>query len=412
MNFGQFNHRLSHALLLALLFYCFILIFVTPVRGDEIKYHYPSARNFSLKEVVSPESLYSSAYGPIPYLLGSILLKIYDSIHVLRLLNYLIVMLLAFFLLKIGEAKSNEPALFALVVISNPYLLKSAFTYHMFNYGLLFTIVGVYFFFFSKINKKLLVSHIAFGLAVLSQQWMIVVVLSVFLIDLFRIFARPMSLFRIAKNVGLKIIVLLPALCLFLSWRGLTHPNFQSHALHPSFEHLTGTLANWGFIAGLIVLFHWQSLLKRQFVPMLFLFPLLYLSIPEHSMGHGIHVITGGIAQLSTQIQNHLLIPYDIILFIFSVLGLLSIILIIRKRENLFEQFLKYSLIGFLAAFVSSSRLSSSHVFLSIPFLIMIFNNEILEQPILKYGLVAQCYIISLFYVSYYAFVVAQGMSI
>jgi len=404
--------KTSIVLLFSLALYCLVAIFITPVSKDEKSYHYPNAQRITLKGIVNQDSSYSSAYPPLPYLIGNQLLKLYNSIYVLRLLNFVMAVFLAYVLFVISKAISQQPFTITLLIVSNPYLLRSAFTYHMFNYGLLMASIGIYFYFFSRMKRKRLLSHFAFGSAILFQQWMIVVAFSIFWLDLFKALKPPADACKIAKNIGLKFLVLLPPFCLFISWRGFTHPNFQSHSLQPSFEHLTGTLANWGLIAGLIALFNVKFFFKRKSIPLILSLPLIYFSVPEHSMGHGIRVITGGAAQIAKQTQHYLLVPYQLTFVLFAFLGLMAFLLILNKGPDFIDIFLKLSLVGFLAAFSASSRLSAAHVFISMPFLIMIFRMDIFRNPVLKYLFVSQCYGVSLLYVSYYVFFVTRGMGL
>ncbi|MDZ7370508.1 MAG: hypothetical protein ONB12_04975 [candidate division KSB1 bacterium] len=240
---------------------------------------------------------------------------------------------------------------------------------------------------------------------------MIVVVFSFFLIDLTKSFEHSSPILNLSKSIAFKIVFLLPSLFLFYSWKGLTHPNFHAHTLHPSFEHLTGTIANWGIAVAFIILPNYKTIIKAAYLPLIFLLPLIYLCIPEHSTGHGINLITGVASQVATQIQNFIYIPYKITMLVFSSLGLLAIVLIINKTKIEFEAFLKYTLLGFLAAFIASTRLGASHIFVSLPFLFMIFSKEINENSILKLSIVCQFYFISLFYIIYFSFFVARGVS-
>ena len=347
------NHSLI--LLIVLLVYCLIAIFITPTWGDEIKFHYPNTQNFSIDKVINPDSDYSSAYGPLPYFFGFTILKIYNSIYLLRVLNFIIVILLAVFVYKIGKKICRDPITLTFLAIANPYLLRSAFTYFMFAYGILFIMICIYYYYFSNNKYRFLISYFFLGLAILSQQWMLVFVFAFFLVDLIRIFNQSSGAILLVKSTLTKIIFLLPAFFLFYTWKGLTHPNFQTHGLHPSFEHFTGTLANWGFATALIVLFNYKSLLKVKYIFVIFILPLIYLSIPEHSSIHGIKLITGVTAQLATQLESFILIPYKVTMFVFSFLGLSTLVLLINKTKIEFEAFLKFSLLGF---FISRLRIA------------------------------------------------------
>ncbi len=137
-------------LLSFLLLFCFITIFLIPSWGDEITYHYPNADQISLNRIINHNSSYSSAYTPFSYIIGKVGLIFYNSIITLRLLNFIVLIILIVFLYKICKEISNEPIYFTLLLICNPYILRSSFTYYLFNYGLTFRIIVLYFYFFSK----------------------------------------------------------------------------------------------------------------------------------------------------------------------------------------------------------------------------------------------------------------------
>ena len=161
---------------------CFILIFTTPFWGDEIIYHYPTTANISFPNIIHNSPSYNSAYTPLPYILGSLIYKINNSLYALRLLNYVIFLFLIYFLYKISLNFRSDPFTLLLLLICNPYLLKSSFTYHMTNYGLLFAIIGIYIYFFSQKKHKMILAHFFWGISVLCQQWMLIIIFSIFFI--------------------------------------------------------------------------------------------------------------------------------------------------------------------------------------------------------------------------------------
>jgi len=403
-------NKISVVLLITLLMYCFLAIFITYVRGDESKYHYPTARTISLKAVIQPDSTYNSAYTPLPYFIGGLVLGIHDSIYVLRLLNFLTVIVIVFFAYKIFKRIDRNPELLTLLVISNPYFLRSAFTYHMSAYGIMFALVGVYFYFFSNYRYKNLFAFLFQCLAVLSQQWMLAVTFALLLLELKKNLAENFNIFRLVKKSALLIVLFSPAIYLFYTWRGFTHPGFQSHALHPSFEHLTALLAHVGFAFGLIVLMNIRSLLKIKYVPLVFVFPLIYLSVPVHSQGHGVREITGITSQFSMQIERFLHIPYSVSMLAFSILGLAAMVLLLRKDNSDSNFFLKGALSGFFAAFIASTRLSSAHIYTSFPFLTMAFSREINHCKNWSMLIALQFFLVAVFYITYYVFFVSHGI--
>ena len=143
--------------------------------GDESAYHAPLAETINWHSIINSHSNYSSAYTPLPYLIGNIFYKIWPSLYMLRLLNWLVVLMSVFIFYKIAsrivpENKWESTLLFT----ANPYLLRASFIYVMFGYGLLFALIGIYLYFYAEMKYNYLLTNIFFGLAVLSMQWMLV----------------------------------------------------------------------------------------------------------------------------------------------------------------------------------------------------------------------------------------------
>jgi len=395
-----------------LLFSVIILIFITKPWGDEIAYHYPNAKYFSLERIIMEDSQYSSAYTPLPYLFSKIILQVHDSILSLRIFNFIIFIILCLFIYLISKKISNSPFLLTLIIISNPYLLRSAYAYYMFNYGLTFSIIGIYLYFFSTLRYRYFFSHIFLGLAVLSQQWMLIIIVSIFIFELFIENNYGVPLIRFIKIFVVKLIILLPSIYLFILWGGLTHPNFHFHKLYPTFEHLNAVLANWGYLTFFIVLFYFRDYLyKKYLIPLVFVFPILFFSIPSHSSDQGVHQITGLVSQLSSTLSKIISIPYQFIFFIFVMFGLGFLVISIIKEKREFETFIFYVLVLLLIVFTASIRLGASHILLSAPFIFLLFNKEIFKYRYLKYLILFQLYFTSIFYIYYYALFVVKGRS-
>jgi len=405
----KYNIKIILLPLILLLLFCFVSIFFTPMWGDEIGFHYPNAQNISLAKIIDTNSTYSSAYTPFPYILGNIVYKISNTIFALRILNYLIFIALIFFIYRIALHLEINPLLLVLLIISNPYILRSSFVYYMTNYGLLFSIIGIYYYFFSPFKYKQILSHLFFALAVLSQQWMLIIIFSIILNEITLFLKKDISLNYLLKSILYKIIIISPALLLFYSWGGLTHPNFQAHTLKPSFEHLNAVLANLGFAGLFISLFSIKKYFKISYIPLIFIIPIIWLTIPIHSEHHGIEVITGVAAQLSSQISKFILIPYKINMLVLIIFGILLLMLTISKRDN---DFLKYTLLGFIIALTSNTRLGASHIFVSLPFLFLLFSSELKEKRLLQILITTQLYLTSLFYVIYYSFFVVKDLAL
>lgn len=396
--------KIAAVALLLILLYCLAAIFFTPGWGDEINFHYPNSKNISLKQILDANSSYSSAYTPVPYLIGRVIIAVHDSLTALRLFNFIATLLLVYFFYRIASFFSATPLLLTLLLTANPYLLRSAFLYYMFNFGMLFAILGIYFYFVSTSSYKYLFAYICWGLAVLSQQWMLMLFVASWIMEFHEYLGKSMSLVRLLCLSLLKMGVLLPALVLFVFWHGLTHPNFHYHALHPGFEHLNATLANWGLAAILIVLYNYKKVIRINYLPLLFLAPLFYLAVPVHSINPGSHLSNGVAVQMASQIARLTPLSYQSCLLGLALFGLAVLVLILSKQHETLEIYMKFALLGFLAAFVASTNLGASHILISLPFLWLIFYQDFNSSFRLLLFTTLQFYLISWFYIIYVSF--------
>ena len=391
-------------------FFCFAAIFITSSYGDEQYYHYPLAQNISLSKIINTGSDYSSAYTPLPYLAGNLVLKISSSLVALRILNYAVFLLTIYFFYLLAKEVSKDHLVLTLLFFLNPYLLKASYLFIMFNWGLLFILIALNIY-FSEGKARQLRGDFFLLLAVLCQQWMLVVVLAVLLYQLDLFFKGKIKINFLAKSFIGKFVIFLPAILLFYSWQGLTHPNFASHSLQPTFEHLNGVLANIGFLMFLVVLANYKNLLKMKNVLLLFPLPLLWLAIPKHSLSHGPREITGIVSQLVTKVYAGMHIPYDFSMFFFIIAGYLFLLLIISKNENDLAKIFQYAVLGFFIAFIASSRLAASHIYISLPLILLLFRAEIEKMKRTKNIMITQFFLLSLVYLIYITFYRSQGIT-
>lgn len=388
---------------------CFVAIFITPSFGDELNYHYPLAKNITIKTIVDPGSDYSSAYMPLPYLLGNVLLRLFDSLLALRILNFIVFLLAIFFFDRIALSMTKEHKQLTLLAFLNPYLLFSSFVYYMYSWGVLFALLGLYFYLMRRSKP---VADIFLALAVLSQQWMVVVVAAIIIHEGTLVLERRLSLAQWGIGIARKTLFLLPAAAIFISWRGLTHPSFSSHGLHPSFEHLNIVLVNLGFMFVLVVLANFKSFLKTRYLPLIFLLPILYLSIPAFSSYNGINQINGFIANFADKVDKVVHIPFSWVLFPFIAAGLLLLVLLLKGRTFDDKDIFLFIVCGFIAAFVAHSRLASAHVYLSLPLVILFLQREILSQKWLPKAMFIQYLLIAAVYLIFTIFFRSHGIEL
>lgn len=398
-----------YVMIFVVLFSCFVSIFLTPTWGDEQRFHYPLAQTISLKQVVAADSNYSSAYTPLPFFIGKIALLIFDSLIVLRLLNFIVFIVLIYFFYLIAKKVCKDYLLITLLCLLNPYMLSAAFLYLPRNWGLMFVMIGLYIYFFYA-EKQKNAAHLFFALAVLSQQWMVVVVFSIFLYELGVAVTQKERLNFLIKSLVQKLACLLPSMCLFFIWRGLTHPNFRSHALQPNFENFDAVLANLGFVLIIPVLWNFKTILRKVNIILLFLLPLLWLAIPKPLQVNIFRHTTGSASKIALILDVRLSIPYKLTMFVLILSGLVALFILFNKKEEGFTGVLKYSLYGFFMAFIASTRLSASNILLCLPFALLLFQQEIGRSEKSKFLIVVQYFLFGFLYVLYVTFFRSKGM--
>jgi hypothetical protein len=383
--------------------FCFISIFIAPTSEDEQFFHVPLAQTISLKQILAADSNYSSAYMPLPYVIGRMALGIVNALIVLRLLNFFVFIILIYFFYLIAKKICQDYLLITLLCILNPYMLSAAFLFLPMNWGLMFVMIGLYTYFFC-VEKQKNKAHFFFALAVLSQQWMVGVVFSIFLYELGLASVRKDQMNLIIKSLLLKLSCLLPSLCLFFIWRGLTHPNFHSHALQPSFENFDAVLAYLGFVLIIPVLWNFKTILKKANVFLLFLLPLLWLSIPQPLLKNSFRHTTGFVSKIAIKMHVSLSMPYKLTMFVLILAGLIALAILFNKKEEGLNGVLKYSIFGFLTAFIASTRLSASNILICLPFVLLLMQPEINRTDKSKFLIAVQYFLVGFLYVLYVAF--------
>ena len=389
---------------------CFVSIFIAPSYGDEQLYHFPMVQHVSLSQVLDAQSDYASAYTPLPYVIGKFVFKISGTLTAVRMLNFLVFLAAVYCFFTLARKISSDHWILTFLFFLNPYFLRAAYMFYLTTWGVLFALLAM-----NEIVAGKEAGHwrgdLFLGLAVLCQQWMLVLVLALLVVQLEAVVAGIMPAADWIKSMLCKMIMLAPALLLFYTWRGLTHPNFNSHSLHPTFEHVNGVLANVGLVMLCVVLADARNIFKKSDVLLLFPLPVLWLAIPSHTPGYGPHEISGVVSQLATQVQALAHVPYKLTMFFFIIAGYRLLLLLLGKRGSSTQGFLRYAVLGFFIAFSLSSRLAASHIFISLPWILLLFHREIAGMKKLKTVMIGQYFLLSVAYIFYITFFRSRGIS-
>ncbi len=277
----------------------------------------------------------------------------------------------------------------------------------MYDWGLLFAFMGLYFYLVKKLK---LISSLFFSLAVISQQWLLMVILAVFLHEWQQCIEGKLTRSELVREAIIQGVFLLPAIILFVRWGGLVHPNFRSHALVPGFWHLGAILSMTGFLLLLPMLMQWRSFIKGEFLPLLFLLPMFWLTVPGFQRLSNLTHISGYFPHMLLKLEQLLHVPYRLSMFVFAVFGMLVLVAIMKKVKIPGNRILAYSILGLFAALTASVRLTIGHIHMVVPLIVLLFHSEISDLKKLKFVMVAQYLFVCIVYLVDLIFFKARGV--
>lgn len=148
------------------------------IHFDESNSHLPALELFTSNDPVtaSLSAEYSSASTPLPYIIASLPLKLFNlkpSLSSARLVNIIISFIcLIIFIKLVKKADFLYPAM---ILFFYPYFLKPSFAFFMSVYGLFFFLIFIYFI-LKKNNAGFFLGSLSLSLAILSQQFYLPVV--------------------------------------------------------------------------------------------------------------------------------------------------------------------------------------------------------------------------------------------
>ena len=359
--------------------------------------------------VLDPNSSYSSAYTPVPYFLGHVFYRIHPCLLTVRILNAIIFVLSVLIAYKLFFQVTKKAALtLAAFYALNPYLLRAGYLYLMSNYGILFALIGIYFYFYYKGNFQFWIAHISWLLAVLSMQWMLMIYVAIILYEFEQYILDKNKVKEFFKLFLIKMVSLMPAFYLFYLWQGLTHPNFHAHTLKSSLPHFDAVLAVLGFWFFFFIVQNIRKIKWQIFKTLIFITPILLMNLPMHSNNHGNNVITGIVSSLCEKVELISGFPYDISTGILVLLGAIGLILIWEETDNELKHFL-YIASGLITAFSASVLLGASHIFIMIPFIIFALQRVIVQRKAIFNLLLIQSLTIVVVYNLYIIFLRPYG---
>lgn len=383
---------------------------------DEKYFHLPTVKSFyenSFIDVIN-NSTYKSSNTPLPYIIGAVVHKvigIQPSLFSIRLLNIFFSASSLIFFYLLLKPTSIYPML---ILFFYPYFLKPSFAYFISIYGLFFFLSSLLFLYWVG-NWSKLISGLLLSFAVLSQQFYLIIYLTLILyflilksnaaenlhfnkyLDLkFQISHRQIFLFSFS--------ILIP-LILFINWGGLTHPDFRVWRLKPNLINITSISIILGGMLFPYVLINIKQIDKKVFFICSILSLLLILfaapvwtNTPQEG---GIRGLTfHALALIGKQIP----LMEFLLNVVLSTTGLLSLLLIIQSGLIGKSFFIPLMILIFIAGFALTNLLSERHLLpLIVLSYIYIFKTQI-DKLFLKFWFAIQTSI-GLIYFYYIMFI-------
>ena len=385
----------------------------TPTFGDEKNFHLPLIKNINWSMIFDLDSNYSSAYPPLPYLLLKFFYKIHPSVFTIRIINFIVFVFCSvffYYVIKIKKEKWSFPL--TLLFVLNPYLIRASYVFYMINYGLLFALISLWFYFKVKNRYNLILSHLFLLCAVLSMQWMLMVVVGIWLFEFDKYVRKKYRKQEFIKRTLYKVIFLWPVFFLFWHWKGLTHPNFHAHVLKATIPHLSASLAVVGFWFIIPVISNIKSLSWNILKWLIFILPVVFLGQPQHSSPQGFprgpYTITGIVSTFCKKLEIMAHIPYTISTTFFTVSGIVLLIFLFKNIKDS-DSISLYVSLGLIVSFTVSALLGASHIFILIPFILLALPLQLWKKTTLEL-VIMQAFLISVVYNVYVIFYASSGL--
>jgi hypothetical protein len=297
-----------------------------------------------------------------------------------------------------------------LLFVSNPYFLRASCTFYVTDFGLLFGLSALWVYFRSNTRYRHVAAYALITMATLSMQWLLMLFVGVSLHELRLWRTGDLSSRRFATLAVLKLIVAVPVLALILVWRGLTHPNFATHALHPSFEGANIVLAVLGFLFFFYSIDGVRRLGWNHLLGILVLSPLVVLAQPALARVQGPGLFSGFESTFLRLLEQVTSIPYATLLLGLTLSGMVFCGLALKLPRHGLAEVSLYTAAGLGSAYVASELLSSGHVYVMVPFLLLMLQGELSKKPAILVCLNVQWYCAGLGYLFYYTMFKSHGI--
>ena len=368
-----------------IVFLCFLAFSLTRLGGfalDETLAHFPNALNFYGNGIDAIfNSHYSAANTPLPYVIVALAAKVAGpSLLVARIVTC-VISFLAFLvvvrLLKLADA----PQYLSFVVLFYPYVFLNSFVFYTVNYGLLFVLLSLLFLYRADNQVSIgrdLVAGLFLALAVLCQQFYLVVLVAVLLTRFVaaRVKGNTATPYMAKKEIASSALFALPMVLpgmLFIAWGGLAHPNFQSNAIGFYPSTIVATLSVTGFYFAPLLVQAIRDLTRQMVLVALGVSTVLSIAFrPNFSDKYGPGMFAG-IAHHVIALTDYFHSSVPVLLtIVLTTCGILVLVVVWNDLKRQWEYFLYTSCLLLAVAYACYSYIGERNLLGYIVFLFLL----------------------------------------
>lgn len=361
---------------------------------DESEFHYPNVLNFYNNGLSATfNAKYSAANTPLPYIIVAGLAHLtgpglVPARIITGIISFLTVLLAMRLLKRHGAAPYSS-----FVILFYPYFFLNSFVFYVVNYGLCFALLALVVLDVEQQSKsywRVFLAGICFSLAVLCQQFYLVVPAAIALVrTLTALRQRPWPPALVRTTTAnfllanfLLVLPLIVPIWLFIKWGGLTHPNFHVHQLAFGPTTITAIL----FVVGIYFLPYliqsYKSLTTLNIglaVAAAILLTIFYQPVFSDIQGPG--RFTGMTLHLLTMPAKFSPFVTSTLIALSTACGILVFLLLIRTSSTDWDHILLLSGIFLALTYIFSTQVGERHLLALMVFLFLLILPR-LQKPV------------------------------
>ena len=348
---------------------------------------------------------YKAANTPLPYLLPLLIAKVTSAnsfLIISRSLNFIVSFLTLLLFLLLLKRLESRYKYSVLLLLFYPYFIKPSFVFYFAIYGLFFLLLSIYF-----LTKQIKLHSFSSGLsgaaAVLSQQFIIVLPFA-FAVWKFLKRKEPFEQKEITNYILFFLPFIIPTI-LFITWGGLTHPNWRFHNPAIDVTHFTALFTILGGVFFPFVIDKIRSINKPESIVLMILSLLLIIFfIPNWGKYAWEGDVTGYTSNFLIRVNNISTILFFVIHVVLCFSGLQLFALIIRAGKNRIETLILITALILSFIYFFDTVFSERHLLPLVALLFILVIPRIQNKLVLNLWIIYQV-VFGSFYFYYWLFI-------